>query len=187
MTEKSLLIADDDEALLSSLGRAMGRRGYNVHLAHSLSEAQTILTGVTITHAIVDLRLGEDNGLDVVEAIKNHNENARVIVLSGYGNIPTAVAAVKVGAIDYLPKPSDADDLDKALSAPPSAHAEPPVNAMTPDAIRWAHIRKVYIDNDQNISQTARSLGMHRRTLQRMLSKRSADIENQDLDRAGAN
>lgn len=170
--EKTLLIVDDDDAFRERLGRAMEKRGFATTLVSSVSEAINILETKTPAFAIVDLRVGDGNGLDVVDALSDRAENPRVVVLSGYGNIPTAVAAAKAGAIDFLPKPADADDLEKALTAPRDGHAEPPVNAMSPDDVRWTHIKRVFEENDCNISKTARQLGMHRRTLQRMLSKK---------------
>lgn len=170
--DASLLIVDDDEALRASLGRAMARRGFAPVLAGGVGEAVASARAAAPAYAIVDLRLGDGDGLEVVDAIRQSRPDARVVILSGYGNIPTAVAAVKAGAIDYLPKPADADDLEKALTAPEGAHAAPPDNAMSADEVRLAHIEKVYLEHGQNISETARRLGMHRRTLQRILTKR---------------
>lgn len=170
--DSTLLIVDDDDALRESLGRAMSRRGYRTMLAAGVAEAIACARREPPAFAIVDLRLGDGDGLEVVDAIHEAREDSRVVMLSGYGNIPTAVAAVKAGAIDYLPKPADADDLEKALKAPEGAHPAPPENAMSADEVRWAHIESVYNENGKNISETARRLGMHRRTLQRILSKR---------------
>lgn len=169
----TLLIVDDDEALRTRLGRAMERRGFEPVLAASVAEATAIAETSPPDYAIVDLRLEDGNGLDIVNAIHDAREDSRVIILSGYGNIPTAVAAIKAGAIDYLPKPADADDLEKALLAPDGAHPEPPEHAMSADEVRWAHIERIFHENNRNVSETARRLGMHRRTLQRMLSKRN--------------
>lgn len=170
--DATLLIVDDDEALRASLGRAMGKRGFIPALAASVDEAVRCAKDSPPAFAIVDLRLGDGSGLDVVDAIHEARRDARVVMLSGYGNIPTAVAAVKAGAVDYLPKPADADDLEKALLAPEGAHPEPPENAMSADEVRWAHIERVYLEHGRNISETARRLCMHRRTLQRILTKR---------------
>ena len=170
--DASLLIVDDDEALRASLGRAMARRGFAPVLAAGVGEAVASARAAPPAFAIVDMRLGDGDGLEVVDAIRQSRPEARVVILSGYGNIPTAVAAVKAGAIDYLPKPADADDLEKALTAPEGTHAAPPDKAMSADEVRLAHIEKVYCDHGQNISETARRLGMHRRTLQRILTKR---------------
>ncbi len=172
LVDASILIVDDDDDLRASLGRAMARRGFDPVLASSVRDAVDAARATPPAFAVVDLRLGDGSGLDVVDAIHAVRPDARVVILSGYGNIPTAVAAVKAGAIDYLPKPADADDLEKALTAPDGAHAEPPENAMSADEVRLAHIEKVYHDHGHNISETARRLGMHRRTLQRILTKR---------------
>lgn len=169
---KSLLIVDDDADLADALSRAMEKRGFAPVVASNAVEAQRIIDDAPPAFAIIDLRIGEDNGIDVIDALVSVREDARAVIMSGYGDLTTAVAAAKAGAIDFLPKPSDADDLEKALTAPLGAHAAPPDNAMTPDEIRWAHIERVYDENERNISKTARKLSMHRRTLQRMLSKR---------------
>lgn len=170
--DASILIADDDEDLRASLGRAMARRGFAPVLAADVEGAVAAVRAAPPAFAVVDLRLGEGNGLDVVDAVRTARPQARVVVLSGYGDIPTAVAAAKAGAVDYLPKPADADDLEKALTAPEGARAAPPDKAMSADEVRLVHIEKVYHDHGHNISETARRLGMHRRTLQRILTKR---------------
>ena len=123
--------------------------------------------------AVVDLRLNDGNGLEVVKEIQSSNSLSRIIMLTGYGNIPTAVAAIKEGAIDYLAKPADADDVEKALLADPSKKAAPPENPMSADRVKWEHIHRVFELCNRNVSETARRLKMHRRTLQRILSKRS--------------
>ena len=123
--------------------------------------------------AVVDLRLGDGNGLEVVKKIKSLNINTRIIMLTGYGNIPTAVAAIKEGAIDYLSKPADADDIEKALLADPNTKPQPPENPMSADRVKWEHIHRVFELCNRNVSETARRLKMHRRTLQRILYKRS--------------
>lgn len=169
--EKSLLIVDDDDALRTRLGRAMENRGYRVALANNLATARQAIVQCAPDFAIIDLRIGDDNGLDVVDEVRSANDNARVVILSGYANIPATVAAVKAGAIDCLPKPADADDLEKALLAPEGNHAEPPIQAISPDEARWAHILHTFEESGRNISQSARRLGMHRRTLQRMLAR----------------
>ena len=117
--------------------------------------------------------MGDGNGLEVVKEIKKSGPESRVIMLTGYGNISTAVAAVKDGAIDYLAKPADADDVEKALLADPNKKAPPPENPMSADRVKWEHIHRVFELCNRNVSETARRLKMHRRTLQRILSKRS--------------
>ncbi|MEO0398481.1 MAG: ActR/PrrA/RegA family redox response regulator transcription factor [Pseudomonadota bacterium] len=171
--DASLLIVDDDEPLRRRLGRAMERRGFQVALADGVREATILAKNAPPAFAVVDLRLDDGDGLEIVDAIHEKREDCRVVVLTGYGNIATAVAAVKAGAIDYLSKPADADDVEKALLASEGARPEPPENPMSADRVRWEHIQRVYELCDQNVSETARRLGMHRRTLQRILAKRA--------------
>jgi two-component system response regulator RegA len=122
---------------------------------------------------VIDLRLGDGNGLDVVEVLRAKRPDSRIIVLTGYGAIATAVAAVKIGATDYLSKPADANDVTNALLAQEGDLPPPPDNPMSADRVRWEHIQRVYELCDRNVSETARRLSMHRRTLQRILAKRS--------------
>ena len=171
--DMSLLIVDDDEPLRVRLGRAMEKRGFQLTLAGGVREAKEALKSNPPAFAVVDLRLEDGDGLEVVNAIHEKREDCRVIVLTGYGNIATAVAAVKAGAVDYLPKPADADDVEKALLAGEGQRPEPPENPMSADRVRWEHIQRVYELCDHNVSETARRLGMHRRTLQRILAKRA--------------
>ncbi|MEX0645725.1 MAG: ActR/PrrA/RegA family redox response regulator transcription factor [Parvularculaceae bacterium] len=169
----SLLIVDDDEAFRLRLGRAMERRGFRPALASGVKEAIALAKADPPDFAVVDLRLEDGDGLDVVNAIHELREDCRVVMLTGYGNIATAVAAVKAGAIDYMSKPADADDVVKALLAKGGERPEPPENPMSADRVRWEHIQRVYELCDHNVSETARRLGMHRRTLQRILAKRA--------------
>jgi len=122
---------------------------------------------------VVDLRLGDGNGLDVIEAIQKSGSDTKIVVLTGYGNIATAVTAVKLGALDYLSKPADADDVFNALMQRPGEKADVPENPMSADRVRWEHIQRVYEACERNVSETARRLNMHRRTLQRILAKRA--------------
>ena len=170
---KSLLIVDDDMPFRTRLGRAMEKRGYAVTLAEGVEEAKAILRKEAPAFAVVDLRLEDGDGIELVNMIHDIREDCRAVILTGYGNITTAVAAVKAGAIDYLAKPADADDVEKALLAPPGQMPEPPENPMSADRVRWEHIQRVYELCDHNVSETARRLGMHRRTLQRILAKRA--------------
>jgi two-component system response regulator RegA len=172
LADKSLLLLDDDNALRTRLGRALESRGFEVALAASLAEAFEALKTSIPAFAVLDMRLEDGNGLKVVEAIRDRREDARIVMLTGYGAIATAVAAVKAGAVDYLQKPADADDVVKALLATGEA-PEPPDNPMSADRVRWEHIQRVYELCDHNVSETARRLGMHRRTLQRILAKRA--------------
>ena len=171
--DPSLLLVDDDEAFLRRLGRAMERRGFAVEMAGSVAQALAAIAVRAPAYAVVDLRLGDGNGLDVVERLRERRDDARVIVLTGYGAIASAVAAVKIGAIDYLSKPADAAEVTRALLAQEGDLPEPPENPMSADRVRWEHIQRVYELCGRNVSETARRLNMHRRTLQRILAKRA--------------
>jgi len=171
--DKSLLIVDDDNPFRERLSRAMEKKGFVVTQAESVKKGIDSLKITKPAFAVIDLRLNDGNGLEVVKEIQSLNSNSRIIMLTGYGNIPTAVAAIKHGAIDYLAKPADADDVEKALLADPKSKAQPPENPMTADRVKWEHIHRVFELCNRNVSETARRLKMHRRTLQRILSKRS--------------
>jgi two-component system response regulator RegA len=171
--ERTLLIVDDDRPFRERLARAMQSRGFEVSIAETVRDGITIARETPPAFAVVDLKLEDGNGLDVVEALHEKRPNSRVVVLTGFGNIATAVAAVKFGALDYLSKPADADDILHALLAPPGAKPNPPENPMSADRVRWEHIQRVYELCGHNVSETARRLNMHRRTLQRILAKRS--------------
>jgi len=170
--DSSLLVVDDDEAFLRRLARAMEKRGFVPETAASVEEGKAIAAERPPAYAVIDLRLGDGNGLDVVEILREHRPDSRIVVLTGYGAITTAVAAVKSGAVDYLAKPADANDVMAALLAQPDELPPPPENPMSADRVRWEHIQRVYELCDRNVSETARRLNMHRRTLQRILSKR---------------
>ena len=172
-TDKSLLIVDDDNPFRERLARAMEKKGFIVTQAEGVKKGIDSVKLKKPAFAVVDLRLNDGNGLEVVKEIQNSNVESRIIMLTGYGNISTAVAAIKEGAIDYLAKPADADDVEKALLADPKAKANPPENPMSADRVRWEHIHRVFELCNRNVSETARRLKMHRRTLQRILSKRS--------------
>ena len=171
--DKSLLIVDDDSPLRDRLARAMEKKGFKVTQAESVKQGINQAINSPPAFAVVDLRLNDGNGLEVVKEIQKIKKNSRIILLTGYGNIPTAVAAVKAGAIDYIPKPADADDVESALLASPETKAKPPENPMSADRVKWEHIHRVFELCNRNVSETARRLKMHRRTLQRILSKRS--------------
>lgn len=173
MEDRSLLIVDDDRAFLNRLVRAMESRGYVVRSAESVAEGLAAVDGEPPAFAVIDMRLADGNGLDVITRLKEKRPEARGVVLTGYGNIATAVTAVKLGAFDYLAKPADADEIDAALQARPGTRAEPPENPMSADRVRWEHIQRVYELCGRNVSETARRLNMHRRTLQRILAKRA--------------
>jgi two-component system, response regulator RegA len=169
--ERTLLIVDDDAPLCQRLARAMERRGFIVATADSVAGGVAAATNEPPAFAVVDMRLGDGRGFEVVSALRNARPGARIVMLTGYGNIATAVAAVKAGAIDYLPKPADADAVERALLAQEGAVPEPPEDPMSADRVRWEHIQRVFELCDRNVSETARRLKMHRRTLQRILSK----------------
>ena len=166
-----LLVVDDDERFLERLARAMGKRGFEVSTASSVADGVAMAQSLHPEYAVVDLRLGDGNGLEVVQEIQQHVPDCRIVVLTGYGNIATAVAAVKAGAVDYLSKPADADQIAKVLRNGGEAMPEPPEHPMSADRVRWEHIQRVYEQCDRNVSETARRLRMHRRTLQRILAK----------------
>jgi two-component system response regulator RegA len=170
---KSLLIVDDDNPFRERLARAMEKKGFEVTQAEGVKKGLESVVQKKPAFAVIDLRLNDGNGLEVVKKIQLSNPTSRIIMLTGYGNIPTAVAAIKEGAIDYLAKPADADDVEKALLADPEKKAEPPENPMSADIVKWEHIHRVFELCNRNVSETARRLKMHRRTLQRILSKRS--------------
>ena len=171
--DNSLLLLDDDEPFLRRLARAMEKRGFEVIAAQSIAEGKGAVANKPPAYAVVDLRLEDGNGLDVVEMLREKRSDARIVVLTGYGAIATAVAAVKIGATDYLSKPADANDITNALLARPENKPPPPENPMSADRVRWEHIQRVFELCDRNVSETARRLNMHRRTLQRILAKRS--------------
>ena len=170
---KTLLLVDDDNPFRERMARAMEKKGFQVSQAEGVKKGIEAVKQSCPGFAVVDLRLVDGNGLEVVKEIKKIGPESRIIMLTGYGNIPTAVAAVKDGAIDYLSKPADADDVEKALLADPNTKAPPPENPMSADRVKWEHIHRVFELCNRNVSETARRLKMHRRTLQRILSKRS--------------
>jgi two-component system response regulator RegA len=151
----------------------MELRGYLVETAETVAAALAKVDTRPPAFAIVDLRLKDGNGLDIIAAICSRRPTCRTVVLTGYGNIATAVQAVKLGAVDYLTKPSDADELDRALRLDAIERALIPANPMSADRVRWEHIQRVFEACDRNVSETARRLSMHRRTLQRILAKRA--------------
>ena len=168
---RTLLIIDDDVRFAERLGKAMERRGYEVTVVHSVEDGKRAGLAQPPAYAVIDLRLADGSGLEVVEALTKISAKTRMVVLTGYGNIATAVSAVKLGAADYLPKPADADAIEDALTADDTLLPPPPEFPMTADRVRWEHILRIYEQCDGNVSETARRLRMHRRTLQRILNK----------------
>ena len=171
--DRTLLLVDDDEPFVKRLAKAMEKRGFVPDTAQSVAEGRAKAQANPPAYAVVDLRLEDGNGLDVIETLRERRPDCRIVVLTGYGASATAVAAVKIGAIDYLSKPADADDVTNALLAKGEVMPLPPENPMSADRVRWEHIQRVYEMCDRNVSETARRLSMHRRTLQRILAKRS--------------
>jgi two-component system response regulator RegA len=168
---RTLLLVDDDAPLLNRLARAMEKRGFTVQTAGSVAEGIAAAGAAPPDYAVVDLRLADGSGLDVVAALRSARSDTRIVMLTGYGAIATAVAAVKAGAVDYLPKPADADAIEAALLTRDGEMPPPPELPMSAERVRWEHIQRVFEQCDRNVSETARRLRMHRRTLQRILSK----------------
>jgi two-component system response regulator RegA len=172
-SDMTLLLVDDDKPFLQRLARAMETRGYVVDTAESVAEGLKKVEASPPAFAVVDMRLDDGSGLDVLELVRRKRPDSRMVVLTGYGNIATAVTAVKLGAVDYLAKPADADEIHFALTRGPGEKAPPPENPMSADRVRWEHIQRVYEMCDRNVSEPARRLNLHRRTLQRILAKRA--------------
>lgn len=170
--DRTLLLVDDDNTFVERLARAMEKRGFETRTAGSVAAARAAVADAPPAFAVIDLRLEDGSGLDVVDDLRQARPDARIVVLTGYGAIATAVAAVKLGATDYLSKPADANEVTAALMASGEMLPPPPENPMSADRVRWEHIQRVFEQCDRNVSETARRLHMHRRTLQRILAKR---------------
>jgi two-component system, response regulator RegA len=173
LEDRTLMVLDDDAPFRARLARALQQRGFDVVAVGSVAEARDHFKRSQPHFAVVDLRLEDGTGLDVVETLHEIREDSHAVVLTGYGAIATAVAAVKAGAIDYLAKPADIDDIVNSLLASRENRPDPPENPMSADRVRWEHIQRVYELCNHNVSETARRLNMHRRTLQRILAKRA--------------
>jgi two-component system response regulator RegA len=171
--ERTLLLVDDDKPFVTRLARAMETRGYQVRTAESVADGISMVDALPPAYAVIDMRLKDGNGLDVIARLKERRPEARGVILTGYGNIASAVSAVKLGAFDFLAKPADADEIHAALVADPDMKPDLPENPMSADRVRWEHIQRVYELCERNVSETARRLQMHRRTLQRILAKRA--------------
>ena len=169
--ENTLLIVEDDDALRDRLARAMDRRGFVVRVASSISEAMDQADVELPKYAVVDLRLLDGSGLSFVEMLVKRDHIIRAIILTGYGNIPTAVAAARIGAIDYIAKPATADEIVDALIRPRNEYPPAPTDPIPPDEAHKEHIEHVFHEMDENVTQTARALDMHRRSLQRLLKR----------------
>ncbi|MGB7404372.1 MAG: ActR/PrrA/RegA family redox response regulator transcription factor [Pacificimonas sp.] len=171
--EGTLLLVDDDQSFRQRLELMLSRRGYNVVAAEGVEAARRAAATTKPTHAVLDMKLQDGTGLELVGELRAMNPDIRIVMLTGYGNLATAVAAIKAGALDYLAKPADPEDIIKALATKDGDKPEPPEDPMSADRVRWEHIQRVYELCDRNVSETARRLKMHRRTLQRILAKRS--------------
>ena len=167
----NLLIVDDDISFKDRLTKSMEKKGFVVESFSDLKTTSVRIKEKNFNFAIVDMRLEDGSGLELIKMIKSLNPNTRSLLLTGYGNIATAVAAIKSGAIDYLPKPAEVDQIYEALISSKEILPLPPENPMTADRVRWEHIQRVFIQCNRNVSETARRLRMHRRTLQRILNK----------------
>lgn len=170
--EKTLLLVDDEANFTRVLSRNMERRGFTVFTADSLAEGLIQAKSHKPNFAVLDMKMGDGHGLDLVPQLRAINPDMRIVMLTGFGNIATAVAAIKLGALDYLSKPADPDDIEAALLVQGDKPI-PPDQPMSADRVRWEHIQRVYELCDRNVSETARRLNMHRRTLQRILAKHS--------------
>lgn len=170
---RSLLLVDPDRLLVSRLKRSFEARQFVVQSVETLADALQVVATQTPDCALVETRLPDGSGLDLVEALAKARPSARIVVLTGYGNIASAVAAIKRGATDYLAKPADPDDLHAVLSGEGEGRPQPPDRPMSADRVRWEHIQRIYELCGHNVSETARRLNMHRRTLQRILAKRA--------------
>lgn len=168
-----LLLVDDDETFCQVLQRALDRRGFEVSVARTLAEGLALAAELTPEYAVIDLRIGHDSGLILVKELKNLDANTRIVMLTGYASIATAVEAIKLGAVHYLTKPADADEILAALHKEEGdPNVAPKDRPLSVKRLEWEHLQKVLMEHDGNISAAARALGMHRRTLQRKLDKR---------------
>jgi two-component system response regulator RegA len=170
---RKLLLVDDDAPLRRSMARALERRDFQVLAAEGVAEAKVLAREHRPDFAVLDMRLTEGSGLDLVRTLRELRPEIRIVIVTGYGNIATAVAAIKAGAVDYLAKPVDADDVVSALLKSGQGLPPPRENPMSADRVRWEHIQRVFEQCNRNVSETARRLNMHRRTLQRILNKRA--------------
>jgi len=172
-TNIDILLVDDDETFCLVLNNAIERRGYSVVTATNSAQAIKLAQTHTPAYAVVDLRIGEESGLTLVENLVEINPEINIVMLTGYASIATAVQAIKLGAKQYLTKPADADEIIASLDAGSTNELVTPAEQpLSPKRLEWEHLQKVLLDNDGNVSATARALGMHRRTLQRKLQKR---------------
>ena len=169
----NVAIVDDDVAFCDALSKAFRKRDYSVYIAHSLAELEKIDVGASINYGVVDLRIGEESGLNAINLLLDRNPKMKIVMLTAYASIATTVEAMKLGAVNYLTKPVSVQDIIEKLQQS-SAQVTTPIDT-TPLSVKrleWEHLQKVLLEHDGNISAAARALNMHRRTLQRKLQKR---------------
>lgn len=168
---RSVLVIDDDEPLRQRLARALGARGFDVRAAATGDEAVALAHADSPEYVVLDLRLGASSGLDVLRELRAIDDATRIVVLTGYGSIATAIEAMRLGAFHYLTKPADADQIVEALLHGAAARTPEAIEVPTLARVEWEHIQRVLQDCDNNVSEAARRLGLHRRSLQRKLAK----------------
>ena len=173
----SLLIVEDDDVLRNRLAMVMEKRGFATRTVSSVAEALSAIKQDIPAFAVIDLRLVDGSGLDVVKNLENCSSHARSVILTGYGDIPTAVAAARIGAVDYIAKPASTEEIIDVLLSPKGKTPPAPINPISPEEARIEHIEHVFHETGNNVSQAARLLSMHRRTLQRIL-KRNGVVAN---------
>lgn len=166
----TLLLVDDDEAFRTVLGAALGRRGFAVTLASCAEEAEHAARAQVFEYALVDMRMPGSSGIDLVATLRGIDDGTRIVVLTGYGTIANAVAAMRAGAVDYLTKPADASACERALLGRTPGEVDP-ADVPSLDRVEWEYLQRVLADSSGNVSEAARRLGMHRRSLQRKISR----------------
>jgi len=168
-----LLLVDDDQTFCMVLAQALAKRGFEVFVAHDLDAALDLAETADPEYAVIDLRIGHESGLILVKRLQELDDNTRIVVLTGFASVATAVEAIKLGATHYLSKPADADEIVAALHKDSGdASVEIKEKPLSVKRLEWEHLQKILVEHDHNISAAARALGMHRRTLQRKLEKR---------------
>ncbi len=170
---RNLIVIDDDETFARVLSSALNKQGFAARYALNSTQALELVQHITPDYAIVDLRIGAESGLNLIQQLIRLNSNIHILILTGYASIATAVEAIKLGALHYLSKPADISEIIKALEKQDAnPDLQPPSRPLSVKRLEWEHLQKVLLDHDGNISAAARALGMHRRTLQRKLAKK---------------